>query len=451
MALLLLLAAAGGSRAATTVTTEPSPIILGRTPVVTITVSLDPALAAAPGRLKASANVGELGFPVDLGGGKARMTYAPPPTKYPQMALLAVWKEKDGAATAPVEFLRLPLSGVTKIEASSRPGAELRARVGDETYGPAIAGKNGQAVVAVVIAPGTKDMVLLAKTGGVVTERTIAVESPPFNRLAAAVTPSELSGSSRAVARLDVLYDVPGPVNPQAIHARASAGTLTFEGAEGGRLRYRWEPGGAVPPEVTFTVSAENDPPSQVSATVRQQAVEQAPSGLSVGARAGLTHSLGSLLGPRYALDAWAYASPGGFPLGLGLTAGYGHFQQEVQGPPAAQVTRSEVTLLPVSVRLGAVPVRLGGVSLTAGVAFVANFAHYQTFDATTGKPGDDLWRLGPTAQLFAGGAWRLGPGQAFGEVVLSWAALNDASAFRLQAGGLGVEVGYRFDLWRGK
>jgi hypothetical protein len=106
--------------------------------------------------------------------------------------------------------------------------------------------------------------------------------------------------------------------------------------------------------------------------------------------------------------------------------------------------------MLPLSLRAGVVPVQLGGVSLLAGAGFTATFTRYQTFAVQGDVPGVDLWRLAPSALLFAGGTWNLGPGQAFGEVVLSWAAVNDQD-FRLQAGGLAFEVGYRFEVLRGR
>jgi len=445
----LALAAAPPAAAATTVTPEPSPIILGRTQVVALVLQLDPALASAPGRLRVRASVGDLGDPVDVGSGKVRMSYAPPPTKFPQMALLAVWKETSGPAD--VEFVRLPLYGVTKLEASSRPGAEVRARAGDETYGPAIAGKNGEAVIAVPIPPGARDVVLLAKVGGVTTERTVEVETPPYNRLGAVVTPSALPPGFDGVGRLDVLYDVSGPVDPAAVHAKASAGTLTFEKVDGARLRYRWELRGAPPAEVTFTVAVDGDAVSSATCSARKSA--EGGLAVRVGARLGFTQSLGAMAGPRAALDGWATFNPGGVPLGVGLTAGYGAgAEQEITGGSAAvPLTRADVTLFPVAVRVGFLPLRLGGVSLMAGAGFTTTFTHYQTFvGRVETEPGVDLWRMAPSALLFAGGTWNLGPGQAFGEVVLSWAGVDDPS-FRAQTGGLGFEVGYRFDVMRAR
>jgi len=447
--LALALAAAGPAAAATTATPEPSPIILGRTQVASLVLQLDPALAAAPGKLQVRASAGELGNPVDAGPGRVRMSYAPPPTKFPQIAVLAVWKETSGPAE--VEFIRLPLYGVTKLEASSRPGAEVRARAGDETYGPAIAGKNGEAVIAVPIAPGTRDVVLLAKVSGITTERTVEVETPPYNRLGAAATPSAYPPGFDGVGRLDVFYDA-AAVDPAAVHARASAGTLTFEKADGTRLRYRWELRGPPPPEVTFTVTADGDAASTATCLARKAATE---GGLAVrvGARVGFTQSLGAMAGPRAALDGWATFNPGGVPLGVGLTAGYGAgTEQPFTGVSAAvPLIRADVTLFPVALRVGFLPLRLGGVSLLAGAGFTTTFTHYQTFvGAAPAEPSTDLWRLAPSALLFAGGTWNLGPGQAFGEVVLSWAGVDDPN-FRAHAGGLGFEVGYRFDVLRAR
>jgi hypothetical protein len=443
---LCLLAAAGAASASTQVTSEPSPIILGRSPVVALTLQLDPALAAAPGQLHVRANVGDLGNLADAGGGRVKVSYAPPPTKYPQMALLAVWKE-NGSSPAKVEFIHLPLYGVSKVEASSRPGAEVRARAGDQTYGPEIAGKNGEAVVTVPIPPGTRDLVLLAKVAGITTERTVGIETPPYNQLAAVVTPSALGPGFNGVGRLDVLYDVSGAVEPAVIHARASAGTLTFEKVEGTRLTWRWELRGAAPREVTFTVTADGDATSSASVALRPAA--ESGFALRLGARVGLTHSLGALAVPRYGLEVSGAFNPGGVPLELGLTAGYGSAQQLVNGPTAAPLTRADVTMLPLALRLGFAPVRLGGVSLVGGAGFTTTFTRYQTFDQADAL-GEELWRLAPSALLFAGGAWRVGPGQFFGEVVLSWAGVNDPS-FRIQTGGVGLEVGYRFEILRGR
>lgn len=426
--------------AASSLTTDPSIIVLGRTPVAKLTLMLDGAQATRE-KLRLTVNVGELGPPKQIGPATYEASYTPPATKFPQMALLGVWR--DGA-TGPAEFLRLPLHGVTKVPVTSKPGAEVSARIGDAVFGPEVVSPRGTAEISVVVPPGAKDTVILAKVAGVTTQRTVGLEVPPYSRLAAAINPGATGPGFTGTARLDVLYDVEsGQVAPQAIRIRPSAGTVTLESVEGTRLRYRFELPKGAGNEVTFTLTVDGDPGSPVRLGLFPEA--EITAGVRVGARLGVVHSLTELVAGRLAADGLAWLDWGGQTFALGLTLGYGGTSRDLDDGSGTPVGRADLTLLPATLRLTYAPLRLGNVSIHLGAGGTGTALHYRVSSGGA-QPTTELTRLTFGLLFFAGASWKVGPGQGFAELTATSGAVDDPG-FRAEAGGLGLEIGYRVDV----
>src|SRR5512134_706763 len=69
---------------------EGGAIVLGKTESMPVTVRVDETPGTEDLPLRLSVNVGSFSEPMRLGPGKYRATYVPPPTRFPQVALVAI-------------------------------------------------------------------------------------------------------------------------------------------------------------------------------------------------------------------------------------------------------------------------------------------------------------------------------------------------------------------------
>jgi hypothetical protein len=179
--------------------------------------------------------------------------------------------------------------------------------------------------------------------------------------------------------------------------------------------------------------------------------LEAHPGGLLVGGRLGVVHSFTELWAGRLAADAWAPVDLGGQTFALGLSLGYGSTSRALADGSGNPLAQAHLTLLPAAVRLAYVPFHFGGgASVHLGVGGTATMVHYRAFElAAAGgpRPIAELTRTTYGGLFFAGASWNMGPGQAFAELTATFAAVDDPS-FRVQAGGLGLEIGYRVNLF---
>jgi hypothetical protein len=240
--------------------------VLGRFESLGVTLSADEAPGTEDRPLRLSVNVGSFGEVTRIGPGKYRSVYLPPPTRFPQMALVAVWRETG--PDAPIEFLRIPLYGSTRIPITAAPGSEVRIQVGPDSFGPVACDARGHAVVPVEVPPGVREATLIVKERtGLETHKDVPVEVPPYNRLTAALVPHAVQTDGAEFARLVVLYDLDGThPSPDKVKLEASLGTPAFERSEGGRYIYRFTPPqAAAAKEVRFDVTVKGDPTARAS------------------------------------------------------------------------------------------------------------------------------------------------------------------------------------------
>lgn len=277
LAVALLLSGASAARGAA-LSVEDGPVVLGKTGPVPVLIEVDekPGLEHLP--LGLSVNVGRFSEPVRIGPGRFRAVYSPPPTRFPQLALVAVWRETG--PDAPIDFLRLPLLGVTRVPVVARPGAKVRVRIGGETFGPVVADRRGRAEVAVHVPPGVNraDVILAERTGAGIVKH-VPVEVPPYNRLTAAVVPREAAADGRTAVRLEVFYDLGGEeVAPERIRVTPSAGTATHRGGARGRHTFGYTPpAGAAGQTVTFTIAVAGDAAARTTAQLALSALPPPP------------------------------------------------------------------------------------------------------------------------------------------------------------------------------
>lgn len=262
-ALLAQLALAGS------LAVEQEPVVLGRTESVQMVVTVEEAPGTEDRPLQLKANVGSFGDVSRLGPGRYAAVYVPPATRFPQVALIAAWRETGPDAA--IDFFRVPLFGVTKLPVKARAGSELKVTAGTQSSAPVIAGPKGSAEVPLVVAPGVTTAELTVKEpSGLVTQKKLPVDVPPYNRLTAALVPHALKADGTAWARLEVFYDLGGAdVPPSRLKVAPSVGQVSLLRAQGGRYVYRYVPqAGLKASEVRFSVSVEGDPASTAQATL---------------------------------------------------------------------------------------------------------------------------------------------------------------------------------------
>jgi hypothetical protein len=255
---------------AATLTLDKEPVVLGRSESVTVTVHVDEPPGTADRPLRLAVNVGSFGEVTRAGPGAYRVVYVPPTTRFPQVALVAVWRETG--PEAPIEFLRIPLYGIAKIPVRAPKSSEVRIQVANVEFGPQLTDKKGKAVIAVEVPPGVRDSTVLLKDKKNVTlSRRVPVEVPAYNRLTAAVVPHAVLADGRSWARLEVFYDLGGAaVPPKLVKVVPSLGTASFVSAEAGRYVYRYvPPAGASAEEVVFSFAIESDPSARAEARLR--------------------------------------------------------------------------------------------------------------------------------------------------------------------------------------
>jgi hypothetical protein len=268
MAALWLAAPAASSRGAS-LTVEKAPVVLGKVEAVEAILRIEEPPGTAELPLRLSVNVGSFGEVTRLEAGVYRATYTPPPTRFPQVALVAAWRETG--PEAPIQFMRLPLWGTTRVEAMALPGSEVRVEVGEREFGPTLTGAKGSASVPVEVAPNVPEAVIRVKekAGQLFTRRAV-VKVPDYNRVTLALVPHAVLANGEDWVRLDVFYDAPGGVPVEKVHLTPTEGTATLIGhEEPGRFTYKYlaKPG-SLSREVSFHVSVEGDAASKSTATV---------------------------------------------------------------------------------------------------------------------------------------------------------------------------------------
>lgn len=262
VSLLLAFTASAAAR----IEVDEATIILGRTESTAVHFFVDEAPATVDRPLRVSVNVGRFGEVTREAPGHYRAVFVPPSTRFPQVALVAVWRETG--VDAPIDFFRIPLHGVTRLPVTTRPRSKVVVEVGAAKFGPVDASSKGEAVVQLVVPPGVVDAAVTAvDRSGVETRGTSAINVPRYNRITAALVPHAIVADGQARARLEVFYDLGGAdLPPENIKIAASEGAPVFEFAKEGRYVYRYLPtAGTAAKQVTFQVSVEGDAASSAS------------------------------------------------------------------------------------------------------------------------------------------------------------------------------------------
>lgn len=264
--LVALLLPGVGARAAS-LSLEAGPVVLGRVKSVGVTLRVEEPPGAEGRPLRLSVNVGGFGPVTRVGSGVYRSEYRPPSTRFPQVALVAVWHETG--PEAPIHFLRLPLYGSTKLRLEAPEWAQVQVAVGLDTFGPVRADRRGRVEVPLTVPPLVgAAQVFVTDMSGRVRRDAVPVATPGYNRLTLAAVPHAVSVDGSDWARVEVFYDAQRELRPEDVTLTASVGHAELvRREEGGRLVYRYvAPAGTPEGEVEFRATVAGDALAQGSA-----------------------------------------------------------------------------------------------------------------------------------------------------------------------------------------
>jgi hypothetical protein len=253
-----------GEAHAASLTLDKSPIVLGRVQSVGVTLRVEEEPGVSPDRpLRLSVNVGSFGEVTRIGPGIYKTIYTPPPTRFPQVALVAAWTENG--PEAPIDFLRIPLYGITKIETQAPAGSEVRVRIGNDEFGPEITNGKGQATVLADVPPNLPDALIQVKErSGALTNRRVPIAVPAYNRLTLALVPHAIIADGESWARVEVFLDAAAEVPAERVKLLPSEGVAALMQEGNGRYVYRYTaPPGSGSKEVGFSVYVDEDPASR--------------------------------------------------------------------------------------------------------------------------------------------------------------------------------------------
>lgn len=251
---------------------ETEPVVLGKTESVRLELTLDEPEGTEDRPLQLHTNVGSFGDVSRVGPGRFSVVYVPPQTRFPQVALIAAWRETGPDAA--IEFFRVPLHGVTSVPVKVKPGSQVTVTLGKDETGPVTANAKGEATIALTVPPGVTTAELTVKEpSGLTTQKRLPIDVPPYNRLSAALVPHALRADGKAWARLEVFYDLGGSdVPPSRVKVVPSLGTASFMQANQGRYVYRVTPPETARDSVNVKVSIQQDATSTAQVTLSLKA-----------------------------------------------------------------------------------------------------------------------------------------------------------------------------------
>jgi hypothetical protein len=255
--------------AAASLTLDKQPVLLGKTESVGVTITLDEPPGAEVRPLRVAVNVGSFSPVERIGPGRYKTVYVPPRERYPQVALVAIWRETG--PEAPIDFLRIPLYGSTKLPVGAKRGSDVTVEVGELTFGPVKVGAEGEIEVPISVPPGVNEAAVHVKEPkGNIGNKKLPIDVPKYNRMTAGLVPHAIVADGVQEARLDVFYDLGGADVPASkLKVTASSGEVRFERAEAGRYVYRYKPPqGESASKVEFNVIVRGDVAAKATATL---------------------------------------------------------------------------------------------------------------------------------------------------------------------------------------
>jgi hypothetical protein len=221
-----------------TVTPEREFLVLGVDADVTVDVEVVGPGSDGATPTRVFATVGALEMPAATGApGHFRARYLPPAERYPQVALLVV--EVGIGAQRLRGVARLPLHGSTEMALRTDPSAQVTLRVGERSFGPVAADRQGHVKIPIEVPPGLRVGVARAVDhDGNVRETEVDLQPAPFKRVLIVAPPVFEVGSFVEVSVL-ALDPFGEPAAPGRLSLRVAEGLVHAIGDAGpGEARF---------------------------------------------------------------------------------------------------------------------------------------------------------------------------------------------------------------------
>ncbi len=185
-----------------TLTPERPFLVLGTDAEVTIGVEVSGPGGDALTPTRTFATVGALEAPRPTGvPGHFTARYVAPSDRFPEVALLVV--ELGNGSQRLRGVARLPLHGATEMPLRTSPSAQVTLRVGEQSFGPVAADKQGHVKIPIEVPPGLRVGVARAVDhNGNVKETEVDLQPAPFKRVLIVAPPVLEAGSFVDVAVL---------------------------------------------------------------------------------------------------------------------------------------------------------------------------------------------------------------------------------------------------------
>ncbi len=125
-------------------------------------------------------SIGRISAPRVVAPGRLQATFTLPAEKYPQVAIVAAVTEQHEL----IDWIAVPLHGQAQIDTVTEPGASVHVQLGDTRFGPVRPTRSGKARLNVIVPPGIRLGVTVAKDNAGNTITTpLELGTPAFNRL----------------------------------------------------------------------------------------------------------------------------------------------------------------------------------------------------------------------------------------------------------------------------
>ncbi|MES1207226.1 MAG: hypothetical protein ABUS79_14915, partial [Pseudomonadota bacterium] len=217
--------------------------------------------------IRALATVGTLEPMRSRGPAHFLARYVPPPDRAPRFALLAF--ELSSGARRVHGWTRIALEGSTVFPFRTTGGASVTMRVAGETFGPAVADRQGHVEIPIVVPPGVQKADARAvDRSGESRETLVDLHLPAFQRVVLLAPDAVEAGSMSEVVVVGV--DERGqPAPPDQLSLVASAGLPHPLGGGPGEARFLFEaPIRTDAPTLALAASAAGELPSRADAVV---------------------------------------------------------------------------------------------------------------------------------------------------------------------------------------
>lgn len=180
----------------------PREPVKGRDTEATLLISLDTDRTSPP---VLRANVGALDRVERVGPGKFRARYVLPTNRAPEVAIIvafAPWPSPQSVEGS-LGVLRVPMASSVEVPGRAEPGAEVRIKLGESTFGPVRAQSDGSFRLPVVVPPGY-GIAQTTTVDRVGNKRTAKLDLmlPRVDQLACVATPTTLPADGVSKARV---------------------------------------------------------------------------------------------------------------------------------------------------------------------------------------------------------------------------------------------------------